>query len=109
MQRKTISVTGMSCNGCEQTVGNALKTIDGVTRVDADHEGDTVEIVVEETVTDDDDLPRRHRAGRLRRSGLIGRRWIFPARIAPLDGEVGIDALAREELPAKAVCEHSRD
>jgi len=24
------------------------------TRVDADHEGDTVEIVVEETVTDDD-------------------------------------------------------
>jgi len=37
MQRKTISVTGMSCNGCEQTVGNALKTIDGVTRVDADH------------------------------------------------------------------------
>jgi len=47
-------VTGMSCNGCEQTVGNALKTIDGVTRVDADHEGDTVEIVVEETVTDDD-------------------------------------------------------
>jgi len=91
MQRKTISVTGMSCNGCEQTVGNALKTIDGVTRVvDADHEGDTVEIVVEETVTDDD-LPRRHRAGRLRRSGLIGRRWIFPARIAPLDGEVGID------------------
>jgi len=46
-------VTGMSC-GCEQTVGNALKTIDGVTRVDADHEGDTVEIVVEETVTDDD-------------------------------------------------------
>jgi len=53
MQRKTISVTGMSCNGCEQTVGNALKTIDGVTRVDADHEGDTVEIVVEETVTDD--------------------------------------------------------
>jgi copper chaperone len=44
----------MSCNGCEQTVGNALKTIDGVTRVDADHEGDTVEIVVEETVTDDD-------------------------------------------------------
>jgi len=107
MQRKTISVTGMSCNGCEQTVGNALKTIDGVTRVDADHEGDTVEIVVEET--DRRRPPRRHRAGRLRRSGLIGRRWIFPARIAPLDGEVGIDALAREELPAKAVCEHSRD
>ena len=45
MERKTISVTGMSCNGCEQTVENALQTLEGVTRVDADSEGDTVELV----------------------------------------------------------------
>jgi len=45
MQRTTISVTGMSCNGCEQIVENAFKTIDGVTRADAHHEGNTVEIV----------------------------------------------------------------
>jgi len=73
MQRKTISVTGMSCNGCEQTVGNAPKTIDGVTRVDADHEGDTVEIVVEETVTDDDLHAAIEQAG-YDVAGLIGRR-----------------------------------
>ncbi|MFC4986802.1 heavy-metal-associated domain-containing protein [Saliphagus infecundisoli] len=42
MERKTISVTGMSCNGCEQNVENALQTAEGVTRVDADHDGDTV-------------------------------------------------------------------
>lgn len=54
MERNTIAVTGMSCNGCEQNVENALKTIEGVTRVEADHEGDTVEVVVDEDTTDDD-------------------------------------------------------
>ena len=44
----------MSCNGCEQNVENALQNIDGVTRVDADHEGDTVEVVVEDNMVDDD-------------------------------------------------------
>lgn len=54
MNRKTITVTGMSCNGCEQNVENALKNVEGVTRVEADHEGDTLEIVVGDDVTDDD-------------------------------------------------------
>ncbi|MFC4452037.1 MULTISPECIES: heavy-metal-associated domain-containing protein [Halobacteriales] len=54
MERKTIAVTGMSCNGCEQNVENALKTIEGVTRVEADHKGDSVEIVVDENTADDD-------------------------------------------------------
>ena len=54
MKRETLSVTGMSCTGCEQNVENALKNIDGVTRVDADHEGDAVEVVVEDDVADDD-------------------------------------------------------
>lgn len=54
MQRKTVSVTGMSCNGCEQNVENALQAISGVTRVDADHEGDTVEIVVEDNEAEND-------------------------------------------------------
>lgn len=54
MNRKTVSVTGMSCNGCEQNVENALKRLDGVSRVDADYEGDTVEMVVEDGVADDD-------------------------------------------------------
>jgi copper chaperone len=54
MKRETISVTGMSCGGCEQNVESALQNVEGVTRVDADHEGDTVEIVAEDDVADDD-------------------------------------------------------
>jgi len=54
MERKTFSVTGMSCDGCERNVENALRNVEGVTRVDADHEGATVEVVVEADVADDD-------------------------------------------------------
>jgi len=54
MDRETISVTGMSCNGCEGNVENALGAIDGVTRVDADHEADSVDVVAEDDVSDDD-------------------------------------------------------
>ncbi|WP_042661828.1 heavy-metal-associated domain-containing protein [Haloferax sp. ATB1] len=54
MERKTLSVTGMSCNGCEQNVETALRNLDGVTRVDADHEADTVDVVIEDGVSDDD-------------------------------------------------------
>jgi copper chaperone len=53
----------MSCNGCEQNVENALTTLDGVTRVDADHEGDTVEVVADEDVADDDLRAAIERAG----------------------------------------------
>lgn len=54
MERKTISVTGMSCNGCEQNVKNALQNLKGVNRVEADHEADTVELVAEDDVSDAD-------------------------------------------------------
>jgi copper chaperone len=54
MERKMISVTGMSCNGCEQNVETALRNLDGVSRVDADHEADTVDVVLEDAVSDDD-------------------------------------------------------
>lgn len=53
MKRETVSVTGMSCTGCEQNVENALKNFDGVTRVEANHEGGTVEIVVGDDVEED--------------------------------------------------------
>ncbi|QLG63682.1 heavy-metal-associated domain-containing protein [Halorarum salinum] len=53
MERRTIAVTGMSCNGCERNVENALKTVEGVTRVEADREGDAVEVVVDEDTVDD--------------------------------------------------------
>ncbi|MFC6824536.1 heavy-metal-associated domain-containing protein [Halopelagius fulvigenes] len=54
VQRRSIDVSGMSCNGCERNVENALKNVDGVRRVEADHEAGTVEIVVEDDVNDDD-------------------------------------------------------
>lgn len=54
VERKTISVTGMSCGGCEQNVKNALQNLEGVDRVEADHEADTVELVAEDDVADDD-------------------------------------------------------
>jgi len=54
MQRQTVSVTRMSCTGCERNAENTLKNVDGVTRVTADHENDSIEVVVEDDVTDDD-------------------------------------------------------
>ena len=54
MERKTLSVTGMSCNGCEQNVENALQSLDSVNRVEADHQDDTVDIVVDDSVSDTD-------------------------------------------------------
>ena len=54
MERDTISVSGMSCNGCEQNVENVLQKLDGVNRVEADHGGDTVKVVVDDDVADDD-------------------------------------------------------
>jgi len=54
MERKTLAVTGMSCDGCEQNVENALQSLDGVSRVEADHRDDTVDIVVDDDVADSD-------------------------------------------------------
>lgn len=54
MERKTITVTGMSCSGCEQNVETTLQNLDSVSRVDADHEADSVDVVLEDGVADDD-------------------------------------------------------
>lgn len=53
-ERRTVDVTGMSCNGCEQNVEDALEALDGVTRVEADHESDAVEVVADDDVSNDD-------------------------------------------------------
>ena len=52
-ERQTIEVSGMSCSGCERTVENALKNINGVHRVEANHEAGTVEVAVEDDVDED--------------------------------------------------------
>lgn len=51
---QTITVTGMSCEGCEQTVEDALQELDGVTRASADHESEAVEINTEGSVDTED-------------------------------------------------------
>lgn len=41
---ETITVEGMSCEGCEQTVEEALQDATGVTSVSVDHESGTATI-----------------------------------------------------------------
>jgi len=44
MEQYTLDVEGMSCTGCEERVTNAVKQIDDIHRVEADHETGTVEV-----------------------------------------------------------------
>ena len=41
---QTITVDGMSCEHCEETVKDALTSVDGVTAASADREASTAEI-----------------------------------------------------------------
>ena len=44
MEQTTLEVRGMSCGGCEETVVDALETLEGVVAVTADHEADEVRV-----------------------------------------------------------------
>lgn len=44
MARETLSVEGMACGSCEETVENAVAELDGAASVEADNTTDTVEI-----------------------------------------------------------------
>lgn len=48
MDQYELTVDGMSCTGCEENVTNAVKRIDGVHRVEADHQTGEVEITADE-------------------------------------------------------------
>ena len=50
MEEIILKVEGMVCNGCENRVQNALKTIEGVENVVADHTAGTVKVSVKEDV-----------------------------------------------------------
>ncbi len=41
---QTLTVTGMSCEGCEEAVENALAAVQGVSAVEADNETDSVTV-----------------------------------------------------------------
>ena len=43
-QQLVLQVSGMSCSGCEQRIGNALRRLDGVSRSSADHRSGQVRV-----------------------------------------------------------------
>ncbi len=44
MSQLQLIVSGMTCTGCESRVATALGRLDGVRRVDADHQAGTVAV-----------------------------------------------------------------
>ena len=52
---RDITVEGMSCEGCEQTVRDAILDVDGVTGVDVDRETESASV---EGDADPDDVVR---------------------------------------------------
>ena len=51
-KRRTIAVAGMTCTGCEDNVENALKNVPGVRRAEANHDDESVEVVVDDDFDD---------------------------------------------------------
>ena len=50
MKETIINVKGMVCNGCENRVKNALKTIDGVEEVEANYTNGIVKVTSKDKV-----------------------------------------------------------
>ncbi len=48
----TLQVEGMTCTGCEQRLGNALRRVDGVREAAADHRSGEVRVRFDSDVTD---------------------------------------------------------
>lgn len=45
-----LKVDGMTCDGCERSVGNALGRVEGVTSVEADHSTGMVTVIADRPV-----------------------------------------------------------
>ena len=56
MEQTTLEVTGMSCDGCERNVVEALEALEGVSSATADHESDEVRVEHDEATLDEGDL-----------------------------------------------------
>lgn len=50
MEKITIKVEGMHCEGCENRIINSLKSIDGVEDVTANHENGIVVVMVNKII-----------------------------------------------------------
>lgn len=64
VEERTITVQGMTCGGCEQSIQKALSRLDGVEDARASHEDGTVTVRFDSGRVDDDAL-----AGRIRAAG----------------------------------------
>ena len=53
MKELVIHTTGMMCSGCENRMSNALRGIEGVKEVKADHKTGKVEIKCEEEIKEE--------------------------------------------------------
>lgn len=56
MEQTTLSVEGMSCEGCERNVVDALGALEGVAETTANHEDDRVRVEHDPAVVDADAL-----------------------------------------------------
>ncbi len=48
MQKITLKIKGMVCHGCENRLENALKNIEGIKKVKADYQKETVQVAFQE-------------------------------------------------------------
>ena len=53
MNETTIKIAGMSCSGCGNRVQNALKNIEGIEEVEADHTTGMVKVASKSDVSED--------------------------------------------------------
>lgn len=60
-EQRTITVEGMTCGGCEQSVQRAVGGLDGVEHVTADHVAGRVEIRFDTDLADEHAIGQRIR------------------------------------------------
>ncbi len=53
MKQLDLSVSGMTCTGCENRIERTLKDLDGVRHVNADHQAGAVTVMLDEAQTDE--------------------------------------------------------
>ncbi|AFZ73996.1 heavy-metal-associated domain-containing protein [Natronobacterium gregoryi] len=53
MEQTTLEVDGMACDGCEESVVDALEALSGVSSVTADHESGEVRVEHDEETVDE--------------------------------------------------------
>jgi copper chaperone len=59
MDQMTLTVTGMSCGGCENAIKRALSTLDGVSNVSASHRDNRVTLTYDPAKVDRTEIEQR--------------------------------------------------